>query len=143
MRNQRWLWGSRAVAVLVLAGLLIYLCVVGLDKSDKIATVLGALAAVAAFAAPYLLPISSRPDSRSRSAQVVSRTVVGGNLTQVRDARTVRVHDTPSAHPLPPLTSAADSEPVPEMNGGQYVNGVWVGGHLTQKSGSDGDLTIG
>jgi tetratricopeptide (TPR) repeat protein len=55
-----WIWVGRIAAVLVLVGLGVYLLVVGLDKGGKIATVLGPLVAVAALAAPYLLPSPER-----------------------------------------------------------------------------------
>jgi len=140
-RRSAWIWGGRIGAVVVLAGLAAYLASVGLDKADKLASVLGLLVAVAALVAPYLLPSSDGDRSDPGSAQHVANTVVGGHLTQVRDAKGVRVQGTVTSGPLQaPLPGAA---PVPESQGGQYVNGVWVGGNLTQVDGADGDVTIG
>ena len=66
---------------------------------------------------------------------------MGGHLTQVRDAKGVRVHGPVPAGP--PQAPPVDGYPAPEGQSGQYVNGVWVGGNLTQVDGADGDITIG
>jgi hypothetical protein len=50
----RWVGG--VVCVLLVVGLVAYLVVAGLDKADKIASVLAALLALVALAAPYLVP---------------------------------------------------------------------------------------
>lgn len=55
-RTSGWVWAGRIVAVLVLAGLGVYLVRVGLDTADKLASSIGVLVAVAALLAPYLLP---------------------------------------------------------------------------------------
>lgn len=139
-RRSGWIWSGRIAAVMVLAGLGAYLASVGLDKADKLASVLSLLVAVAALAVPYLLPPSDRDRSGPGSAQRVTNTVVGGSLTQARDAKRVRVHGpvTSGAPQVPPPSA----DPVPEGEGGQYVSGVWVGGNLTQVDGTDGDITI-
>lgn len=140
-RRSGWIWGGRIAAVVVLVGLAAYLFSVGLDKADKLASVLALLVAVVALVTPYLLPLPDGDHSGSRSAQHVTNTVVGGHLTQARDAKSVQVHTS-----VPPRLSPVDppkAGPVPEAQGGQYVNGVWVGGNLTQVDGSDGDVTIG
>ena len=62
-RRSGWIWGGRITAVAVLAGLAVYLASVGLDKADKLASVLGLLVAVAALVAPYLLPSLRRRPS--------------------------------------------------------------------------------
>ena len=140
-RRSGWIWGGRIAAVVVLAGLAAYLASVGLDKANQLASVLSLLVAVAALVAPYLLPSSAGGGSESGSAQQVTNTVVGGHLTQVRDAKGMRVHGRVTA--ASPSAAPAASGPVPEGQGGQYVNGVWVGGNLTQVDGADGDITIG
>jgi hypothetical protein len=140
-RRSAWLWVGRVVAVLVLAGLAVYLSKVGLDKADKLGSVLSLLVAVVAVVAPYLLP--SPQGGGSRSTQSVVNAVVGGHLTQVRDAHGVQVRAaaaTPppaTAHPAPAVGLA------PDIPGGQYVNEVWVSGNLTQVDGADGDVTVG
>ena len=99
------------------------------------------LVAVAALVVPYLLPSSDGDHSRPGSTQQVANTVVGGHLTQVRDAAGVRVQGPATSGP--PQAAPSGADPVPEGRGGQYVNGVWVGGYLTQIDGADGDITIG
>jgi hypothetical protein len=55
-RNRWWLWGSRVVFVVILAGLVRYLAKVGLEDADKLGSSIGAVVALAALGAPYLLP---------------------------------------------------------------------------------------
>ena len=140
-RRVGWVWGGRVVAVVVVAGLAAYLSVVGLDKADKLASVLGLLVAVVALVAPYLLPIPEEHGDGPGPVQSVADTTVGGHLTQVRDAKAVRVHGPVTSGPSP--GAPGGSRPGAEMPGGQYVNGVWVAGNLTQVDGSDGDVTVG
>jgi hypothetical protein len=146
-RRSGWIWGGRIIAVAAVVGLVIYLLTVGLDKADKLAGALSLLVALAALVAPYLLP-SAQPSSAappvqaaSGPTQSVTNAVVGGNLTQARDVDDIRVPGAATPAPLPGTTPAAS--PVPAPLGGQYVNGVWVGGSLTQVDGADGDVTIG
>lgn len=140
-RRSGWIWGGRMAAVVILAGLAAYLASVGLDKADKLASVLGLLVAVAALVAPYLLPSSDGDRSKPGSAQRVADTVVGGHLTQVRDAKSVQVRGPVTSRP--PLAPVPAAGPATEGQAGQHVNGVWVGGDLTQVDGADGDITIG
>ncbi len=141
MRRSGWIWGGRIAAVVVLAGLAVYLASVGLDKADKLASVLSMLVAVAALVAPYLLPSSDGGHPDPGPVQHVADTVVGGHLTQVRDAKSVRMQGPVTGGP--PQTPPPSGDPVPKGESGQYVNGVWVGGNLTQVDGADGDITIG
>jgi hypothetical protein len=136
-----WIWVGRVIAVVVVACLAAYLFAVGLDKADKLASVLGLLVAVIALVAPYLLPPSDQDHSKSESTQSVTNAVVGGQLTQVRGTRGVKVHG--STAPLPNVTAAPATGQAPKAEGGQYVNGVWVGGNVTQVDGAAGDVTIG
>lgn len=137
-RSSAWIWAGRIAAVLLLAGLAAYLASVGLGKADKLASVLGLVVAVAALLAPYLLPTSdSSPNSGP--VQSVVNTVVGGNLTQTQEAKSGQA---PEAKP----SSVPPAEPpalAPEQGppSGQYVNGVWVGGSLTQVNDAVGDVT--
>lgn len=136
-RRSGRIWAGRIAAVVVLTGLAVYLASVGLDKADKLASILGLLVAAAALIAPYVLPSS---DVDPGPVQRVVNTVVGGHLTQARDAKQVRVQG--PITPRPPQMPLPTADPAPERQSGQYVNGVWVGGNLTQVDGS-GDITIG
>lgn len=175
-RHSGWIWGGRIVAVAVVAGLISYLSIVGLDKADKLASVLGLFVAVAALAAPYLLPPAQDPAAQPAPApaaeppQSVVNAVVMGRLTQAKGVGSLQVPAAPpsgaaqaaappaaappaaappgaappAAAPgaVPPVTGPAAAA-VPGSPGGQYVNGVWVGGDLTQIDGTDGDVTLG
>jgi len=135
------MWGGRIIAVLVFAGTAFYLASVGLDKADKVASALGLLVAVGALIAPYLLPPPEGDHSESSRMQRVTNTVVSGHLTQARNVKDVRVHGARPGSPAQASPPGAGS--APEIRNGQYVNGVWVGGNLTQIDGVDGDITIG
>lgn len=142
-RRSGWVWGGRIVAIAVTAGLVMYLFHVGLERADKVASVLSLLVAAAAFATPNLFP--SRPRSAAEPrvesdgqapTQTVTKTVVGGHLTQIRrDTSNSVARTSTTADPVPP--------PAARALGGQSVNGVWVGGNLNQISGSNDDVTQG
>jgi hypothetical protein len=55
-RSRRWVWVGRVVFGVIVVGLVVYLAVVGLDKADKLASSIGAVLALVALGAPYLLP---------------------------------------------------------------------------------------
>ena len=130
-RRSGWIWGGRIVAVVMVGGLAVYLLMVGLDKADKLASALSLLVAVAALVAPYVLspgqPSSAAAAAKaapSGSTQLVTNTVVGGNLAQARDVDDIRV---PGAAMSAPPSTAPVPGPVPGAPAGQYVNGVSVG----------------
>ncbi|MCW2506795.1 MAG: hypothetical protein JWO79_5079 [Actinomycetia bacterium] len=75
-RSRRWIWAGRAAALLVVVALAVYLLVAGLEKADKVASVVAAAVAVLALAAPYVLP------AEERSGQSISDTTVRGNVRQ-------------------------------------------------------------
>ena len=56
-RSRRWVWAGRAVSAVIVAGLVGYLVVAGLERADKLASAISAVVAVAALAAPYLFPV--------------------------------------------------------------------------------------
>jgi hypothetical protein len=73
-RSTGWVWSGRAVGALGLAGLVVYLAWVGLDKADKTASAIGAVVAVAALIAPYLLPAPSAGGAATLEADEVENT---------------------------------------------------------------------
>lgn len=50
------MWAGRAVFGVIVVALVVYLAVVGLDEADKVAGSIGAVLALIALGAPYLLP---------------------------------------------------------------------------------------
>jgi len=62
-RSRTWILGGRVFAALIVGGLIGYLIHVGLDKADKISSVIGGLSALVALVAPLLLPSPDRPTS--------------------------------------------------------------------------------
>jgi hypothetical protein len=55
-RRPRWIWAGRIVFGVLAAAVVAYLATVGLDKADKLASSIGAVLALLALGAPYLLP---------------------------------------------------------------------------------------
>ncbi|ROP40232.1 hypothetical protein [Saccharothrix texasensis] len=55
-RSKRWVWVGRGVFGVIVAGLVVYLVVVGLDEADKLGSTIGGVVAVVALVAPYLWP---------------------------------------------------------------------------------------
>jgi len=55
-RSAGWVWAGRAIFAVLTTVLVVYLIAVGLDKADKVASSVGAVAALLALGAPYLLP---------------------------------------------------------------------------------------
>lgn len=129
MRRQGLIWVCRIAAVVLIAALAAYLWSVGFDKADKLAGVLVLLVALATLVAPYLFPFPASGDTAPKDGQHVSNAVVKGHLTQLRS-------------PKREYPSAADTGVTAERESGQYVDGVWVGGNVTQIDGVGGDVTI-
>jgi hypothetical protein len=149
--NSGWIWAGRGIAVLIVAGLAIYLSQAGLDSADKLASVLGCLVAVIALLAPYLLPPPESPTDApsisteaAKPTQLVRDAAVGGNLTQVRNMTGhLRIQGASASAASPIIPPPARPVPNHEEPGGQSADGVWVGGNLSQIDGADGDATIG
>ena len=106
------------------------------DKADKLASLLSLFVAAAAGRAVPVAFLGSVL-FRSGSVQSVANTVVGSHLTQMRDVEGVRVKGPVTALPpvtapppqtAPPQTAPPGAVSPPDSRGGQYVNGVWVGG---------------
>ncbi|KKJ93323.1 hypothetical protein LQ51_30460 [Micromonospora sp. HK10] len=55
-RSWRWRWAGRALFAVIVVGLVVYLARVGWDQADKRASSIGAVLALLALGAPYLLP---------------------------------------------------------------------------------------
>ena len=145
MRRSGWIRCGWVVAAAVVAGLIVYFLIVGLDKADKLASVLSLFVAVLALAVPYLLDKSRSSaasavlGAASGSQQSVADTVVGGNLTQAIRVGGERLTDTVTPAATPETAPTAGREPISSR--GQYVNGAWVAGNLTQISGADDGVT--
>ena len=74
-RRKSWEWCGRVVFVVIVAGLVAYLSVVGLDKADKIASSIGGVVALAALIGPYLL-LRSRNEDEVVSEDATNETVI-------------------------------------------------------------------
>lgn len=152
-RDRRWIWAGRIAAVLVLAGLTVYLARVGLDTADKLASSIGVVIAVAALLAPYLLPAQQpvpTPDSAAPApSQAVTGSGVGGDVRQISGvAGGVRIGPPPTttgqppAAPVPPPPPAAVPDAAPAAPPSQVVDKSTVTGSVTQIGTVGGDVDI-
>ena len=84
MRQRRWvLFGAgSAVTVAAVVGLTGYFAVVGLDKADKLGSVVGALVAVAGMALTAY-GVVARPDDGPRRVSQTARASEHGRVVQV------------------------------------------------------------
>ncbi|MEU7758658.1 MULTISPECIES: hypothetical protein [Micromonospora] len=108
-RTSRWIWTGRVVFAVIVLALIGYLVAAGLDRADKIASCAALVVAVAALAAPYLLPTSTaqeQPADQHPADQVensgTAQATDGGQATtglETADGgdRPVRVADTGKA----------------------------------------------
>ncbi|TDC55474.1 hypothetical protein E1281_12165 [Actinomadura sp. KC345] len=142
MRRRALTWGGGIVAVAAAAGLGWHFAAVGLDRADKLASVIGAFVGLTALGvAVYGALSGGGPGGRPGPGQHVGRTRVGGSVTQVRGvAGSVRT----GGASAPPVPAQAPGGPVPvPESGGQSVDGSRVSGDVTQVEGVGGDADLG
>jgi hypothetical protein len=85
-RTRAWLWVGRITAALCIGGLAWYLSMAGLDKADKLGSAIGAVLALAALVAPYLLAPPDRPGSATATGPA------GHNAIDLRHTLGVQVN---------------------------------------------------
>lgn len=132
--TQKWIGIGAGSAITV--GLVWYFAVVGLDKADKLASVLGLLLGIASFVMGWLG--YTRETTPGQSVQNAS---VGGGITQVSGTQgSVRIQrrGAPSSSSTPPPSPTTAGAP----ESGQAVGGSSVGGHVEQVSDTGGDVNI-
>ncbi len=132
--TQKWIGIGAGSAIAV--GLVCYFAAVGLDKADKLASVLGLLLSIASFVMAWL-----GYTREAVAGQSVQNASVSGGLTQVSGTRgSVRIQrrGAPSSPSSPPPSPTAAGAP----GSGQAVGGSSVGGHVEQVSDTGGDVHI-
>ncbi|MEV5741641.1 hypothetical protein AB0L30_16475 [Microbispora rosea] len=67
-RNRMWIWVGRLTFGLIVIGIVAYFSAAGLDKADKLASVLGFLLALAALIVPHLFSVSSGDGGRGSTS---------------------------------------------------------------------------
>ncbi|MGC4897273.1 hypothetical protein [Micromonospora sp. DT31] len=97
--RRRWTWLCWVVCLLLVGGVLAYLVSVGLERADKISSSIAALAALAAFFAPYLLPRAEPAMPAGVHALGAAAAAIGGDNT---GEITTNASDEPTAGPPPP-----------------------------------------
>lgn len=85
MRGRTATWAGAVIAGVALAGLAGYLVVMGLDKADKLASVLGMFAGLGGLAISAIGLVGER--TKRADAQSVRGSSAGGSVTQVRDVK--------------------------------------------------------
>lgn len=133
-RTQKWIGIGAGSGITV--GLVCYFAAVGLDRADKLASVLGLLLGIASFVMGWL-----GHTREAAAAQSVQNTSVGGGITQVSGTQgSVRIQrrGAPSRPPSGPQSPAAAGT----SESRQVVGGSSVGGHVEQVSDTGGDVHI-
>jgi hypothetical protein len=139
-------WIGAIAAGFALIGLGVYLVVIGLDRADKVASVIGMFAGLAGLAlAAYGVVLTRRGlEQHIRpGGQVVAESSVGGEVLQVRGVRgNLRIG--PAASPAPPLAGSASPSPsAPTVApGSQSVTGSQVAGPVRQVDDIGGDADL-
>lgn len=138
-------WTSAAVGGAALLALGVYFVVLGLDRADKLASVVGAFAAlIGLVVSVYAVAVTRRGPARP-SGQVVAGSTVAGGVVQVRGVRgSVRIGRsadlslTASGHPptgSPPTSAGSGAE-------GQSVVDTAMSGPARQVDDVGGDVDI-
>ncbi|WP_229075820.1 hypothetical protein [Actinoplanes sp. DH11] len=121
-RSPRWIWAGRIVFGLVAAGLIAYLVRAGLDDADKLASCAGAVLALSALVAPYLLPPGGREpgpaphrveDSGAARATGGGRAVSGAEVTGGGPVQVARSGDAVADGPGSSAVSGVVRRPEP------------------------------
>lgn len=81
----RLMWAGRVTFVVIIAGLVVYLVISGLDKADKVASSTGLVVALVALAAPYLVR-RAKPAAPANDAAPDGPGFAPGNATQINQA---------------------------------------------------------
>jgi len=140
-------WIGAVAAGLALVGLGVYLVVIGLDRADKVASVIGMFAGLAGLAlAAYGVLLTRRGLGQpiGRAGQVVAGSSVGGDVLQVRGVRGNLRTGPATASPAPPQAGSAPpppSAPAPAP-GSQSVTGSQVAGPVRQVDDIGGDADL-
>lgn len=127
-RTARTIWTGRVVFALVAACLVAYLAGAGLDNADKLASVLGAVFAFTALAAPYLF----RPPQPASPSP--SPAIDGAGRTPERPARDLQAPEPAARDDLAPEPAARDTASTGGL-GGAGIDRVEGSGRATAAGG--------
>ena len=140
MPGRRATRAGAVIAGVALVALTGYLVVMGLDKADKLASVLGMFAGLGGLAISAVGLVGER--RKRADAQSVRGSSAAGSVTQIRDVKgNVRIsREGRTDMGVMPVTPSAP-QAVPEAKG-QSVHETYVAGDIDQVDGADGDVTI-
>ncbi|SCF03228.1 hypothetical protein GA0074695_2993 [Micromonospora viridifaciens] len=91
-RSASGVWAGRAVAGLAVAGLIVYLVAVGLDRASKIGSAAAVVVAVLGLLAPYLLPPRPQPPAGPGTQPAGEPTAVPPGGFDLRGSQGVQVN---------------------------------------------------
>ncbi|MFD5623328.1 hypothetical protein [Streptomyces yangpuensis] len=140
MSGQTQKWLGVAIGTLTVVAVIVYTAIVGLDKADKTASVLGLLVAIAGFVMAWFG--NGRQVAVQQSVETSS---VGGGVTQITGtAGSVRVkrHGTPTGNSNSPNPPPAPPNPAVRPVGTQSVAGSAVNESVDQVENTGGDVDI-
>lgn len=108
-RGPAWIWVGRVLFAVIVAALVTYLVTVGLDKADKLASTIGAVVALLALGAPYLLPSPAPAPAQPRAthADGSGAVAVGGDSNAEVSTDVRGVTSAAAAPPVGPGATAS------------------------------------
>ena len=136
-------WASAVVGGLAIAGLGVYFVVVGLDRADKLASVIGVFATLIGLGLSASGAVLTRHGAAPRPNQTVADSTVGGEALQVRDIRgSLRVGGAGAGSPSTPPSTPTISTRSLAPPAGQSILGTQTVGPARQIDGVGGDAEI-
>lgn len=132
------------VAGVVLAGLGITFAVVGLDKADKVGSVVGALTGLLGVAVAVYSTWFVPAGGGSKAGQLLSGSNVGRDVIQIRGVKGgVRIkRGTQITGPIAPSQALPPGNQVASPNTAQAIDRSTIAGQVVQADGVDGDLDV-
>jgi hypothetical protein len=137
-------WVGMGIVAGSLVGLGAYFAAVGLDRANKLASVIGVFVGV--FGLLLALAGLMKRDDGSRG-QLVEGSVIAGEVSQISGTKgSVRIrHTAPPETPMSPgpLPVPPPTGPTATPSNGQTVRGSHISGPLDQIKNTDGDVELG
>jgi hypothetical protein len=136
-------WAVATIGGLALVGLGTYFVATGLDRADKLASVIGAFVGMIGLAVAMYGVVLARRGQIQPDGQTVAGSTVGGEVLQVRRVHGgLRVGSRAAAPLSAPVVSARSASRPTTTPGGQSVIGTQTSGPVRQVDDVGGDAVI-
>jgi hypothetical protein len=122
--RRRWVLAGRIICLLLLGGLVTYLVSVGLDKADKIASGVGAILALLALVAPYLLPVSDGAEPEAGAVHASGAGAVAISGSNAGEVAVEALGTVPAASSPPPPDGVSATGPASVAVGGRNTASI-------------------